>query len=45
MMGATVPILLNRLGADPAVSSGVFLTTMTDATAFFVFLGIASLLL
>ncbi len=45
LMGGAIPVVLQRLGADPAVSSGVFLTTFTDATAFFVFLGIATMLL
>jgi magnesium transporter len=36
-------LLLIRLGADPAVSSGPFVTTVTDVVGFFSFLGIASL--
>lgn len=43
--GAGVPIMLHRLGADPAVSSSVFLTTITDAIGFFAFLGLATLFL
>ncbi|MCF3936487.1 magnesium transporter [Acuticoccus sp. M5D2P5] len=39
--GATMPMLLNRLGVDPAVASSVFLTTLTDVIGFFVFLGLA----
>jgi magnesium transporter len=45
LVGATVPLLLDRLGQDPAVASGVFLTTVTDVVGFFVFLGLASLFL
>lgn len=43
--GAGIPIMLQRLGADPAVSSSVFLTTITDIVGFFAFLGLAALIL
>jgi magnesium transporter len=43
--GAVIPLVLNRLGSDPAVSSTVFLTTVTDVIGFFAFLGLAALLL
>lgn len=43
--GATIPLLLDRWGADPAVSSSVFLTTVTDVVGFFAFLGIGVLVL
>ena len=43
--GAFIPTLLNRLGADPAVASSVFLTTMTDLIGFFLLLGLASAIL
>jgi magnesium transporter len=43
MGGILVPLVLNRLGVDPAVSSGPFVTTITDVVGFFAFLGIASL--
>lgn len=43
--GAGIPILLQRYGSDPAVSSSVFLTTVTDVVGFFAFLGLAALLL
>lgn len=45
IFGAGIPILLNRLDMDPAISSSVFLTTITDTVGFFVFLGLATLLL
>jgi magnesium transporter len=40
--GILIPLLLNRLGVDPAVSSGPFVTTITDIVGFFAFLGIAT---
>lgn len=43
LAGILVPTALHRLGADPAVSSGTFVTTVTDVVGFFAFLGIASL--
>ena len=42
--GALVPIALKRLGQDPAQSSSIVLTTVTDVAGFFSFLGIATLL-
>jgi magnesium transporter len=41
--GILIPLGLARLGVDPAVSSGPFVTTVTDVVGFFSFLGIASL--
>jgi magnesium transporter len=40
--GALIPLALERLGVDPAVSSSVFLTTITDVVGFFAFLGLAA---
>lgn len=45
LAGILVPLGLQRAGADPAVSSGVFVTTVTDVVGFFVFLGLATLIL
>lgn len=45
VVGATVPLVLDRLGQDPAVASSVFLTPVTDAVGFLVFLGLASIFL
>jgi magnesium transporter len=45
LMGAAVPLGLKALRQDPALGSGVIVTTFTDVFAFFAFLGIASLLL
>ncbi len=42
--GAIVPIGLTRVGQDPAQSSSIILTTVTDIAGFFSFLGIATLL-
>jgi magnesium transporter len=41
--GILIPLALIRLGVDPAVSSGPFVTTVTDVVGFFSFLGIATL--
>jgi magnesium transporter len=41
--GIMVPVTLDRFGIDPAVSSAVFVTTITDVTGFFSFLGLAAL--
>jgi magnesium transporter len=40
-----VPLCLKALRQDPALGSGVIVTTFTDVFAFFAFLGIATLLL
>jgi magnesium transporter len=42
LAGAAIPLLMKRLGFDPAQSSGIFLTTVTDVVGFLSFLGIAS---
>ncbi len=41
--GILIPLALARLGIDPAVSSGPFVTTVTDVVGFLAFLGIATL--
>ncbi len=43
LAGALIPVALDKLGVDPAVSSGTFVTTVTDVVGFFAFLGIATL--
>lgn len=43
--GSSIPVLLDKIGIDPAVASSVFLTTMTDVIGFFAFLGLATLFL
>jgi magnesium transporter len=45
LFGAAIPILLHRMGYDPAIASGVFLTALTDIIGFFAFLGLASIIL
>ena len=45
LVGVAVPLGLNRLGFDPAVSSSVFVTAIADMFGFFVFLGLAALYL
>jgi magnesium transporter len=40
--GAGVPLILKRLGADPATASSIFLTTATDVVAIGLFLGLAA---
>ncbi len=45
LAGMTIPLILERLGVDPAVASGVFLTTVTDVVGFFTFLGLATWLI
>jgi magnesium transporter len=41
--GILIPMVLERVRADPAVASGTFVTTVTDVVGFFSFLGIATL--
>jgi magnesium transporter len=43
--GTTIPLVLERSGVDPAIASGVLLTTITDVIGFFTFLGLAAWLL
>ncbi|MBT3918589.1 MAG: magnesium transporter [Nitrosomonadales bacterium] len=45
IMGVLMPILMYRLGKDPAVGSSVLITAMTDSGGFFIFLGLATLVL
>ncbi|MET0968215.1 MAG: magnesium transporter, partial [Tardiphaga sp.] len=41
--GILIPMVLERVKADPAVASGTFVTTVTDVVGFFSFLGIATM--
>jgi len=43
--GTMAPLLMARLGKDPASSATIFITTATDVLGFFAFLGLAALLL
>ncbi|SKA33457.1 magnesium transporter [Consotaella salsifontis] len=42
LAGILIPLLLDKIGVDPAVASTVFVTTVTDVTGFFAFLGLAT---
>lgn len=43
--GALIPLILKKMGADPALAGSVVLTTVTDVFGFFAFLGLAALFL
>ena len=45
LAGTIIPILLGRIGVDPALASGAFVTTVTDVVGFLAFLGLAALVL
>ena len=45
LSGSALPVILNHLGFDPAIASSAFLTSITDVLGFYVFLGLATLLL
>jgi magnesium transporter len=45
LFGSLVPLIMKRLGKDPATSATIFITTATDVFGFLVFLGLATLLL
>ena len=45
LMGVLVPMLMHRLGRDPALGSSVMITAVTDSGGFFIFLGLATLFL
>jgi magnesium transporter len=45
LAGAALPLLLQKLGIDPALAGGVLLTTITDVVGFLAFLGLATLFL
>ncbi len=41
LAGTVIPVILDRVGIDPALASGAFVTTVTDVVGFFAFLGLA----
>lgn len=43
--GVLIPVLLDKIGIDPALAGGVLLTTVTDVVGFMAFLGLATLFL
>lgn len=45
LAGILIPLGLEKAGADPALASGTFVTTVTDVVGFFAFLGLASWML
>ncbi len=45
IMATLIPLMLKRMNIDPAIASGIFVTTFTDAVGFLSFLGLATLLL
>lgn len=45
LAGTVIPVVLERVGVDPALASGAFVTTVTDIVGFFAFLGLAGVVL
>jgi len=45
VMGVAIPLVMQKLGRDPAVGSSVIITGITDSGAFFIFLGLATVFL
>jgi magnesium transporter len=45
VMGVAIPLLMQRLGRDPALGSSVMITAITDSGGFFIFLGLATVFL
>jgi magnesium transporter len=45
VMGVTIPLVLQKLGRDPALGASVMITAITDSGGFFIFLGLATVFL
>jgi len=45
LAGASIPVILDKIGIDPALAGGVLLTTVTDVIGFMSFLGLATIFL
>ena len=45
LSGTVIPVALEKIGIDPALASGAFVTTVTDVVGFFAFLGLAAWML
>ncbi|MGR3491199.1 MAG: magnesium transporter [Shimia sp.] len=45
LAGTVIPVALEKMGVDPALASGAFVTTVTDVVGFFAFLGLAAVVL
>ncbi len=43
LAGTVIPVVLEKMGVDPALASGAFVTTVTDVVGFFAFLGLAAM--
>jgi magnesium transporter len=43
--GAVIPLILDKMDIDPALAAGLILTTVTDTIGFFIFLGLATIIL
>lgn len=43
LAGASIPVILDKIGIDPALAGGVLLTTVTDVIGFMAFLGLATM--
>ncbi|MCK0096361.1 magnesium transporter [Yoonia sp. F2084L] len=43
LAGTVIPVVLEKMGIDPALASGAFVTTVTDVVGFFAFLGLAAI--
>ena len=45
LAGVLIPVILRKMGVDPALAGGVVLTTVTDVAGFMLFLGLATIFL
>lgn len=45
IMGVTIPLVMHKLGRDPALGASVMITAITDSGGFFIFLGLATIFL
>ena len=45
LLGVLIPLVLHKLGRDPAAGSSVMITAVTDSGGFFIFLGLATVFL
>ena len=45
LAGTAIPVMLEKMGIDPALASGAFVTTVTDVVGFLAFLGLAAVML
>ena len=45
VMGVAIPLIMQKLGRDPALGASVMITAITDSGGFFIFLGLATVFL